>query len=1194
MNKKKLLQLILAGGIIFSSSVLWSRETQSKVLLPPETGYKNLRTALSFARSFYKKGEYEKGFELFRKCSEVKHLTDLHRAECLWYAGLCAEKANDFERAKEYYQKTLQYKGGKFSSNAVKSLKNLARSKNIFPDSSFEKGIPGPWNRMIDQNYMADSSWVRDGSTAFHGKYALRSTGSSPLELSTEGFCSPGTFSVYMKSAAPGAKVRVEFFSYNRFSPLRLAGKEFTLSEKWQRLRLALPKKYLKFDTGTAPLFCRITPLSKGILWADCLQIEEGGLTPWREYAPKTYSLEEGAKRLAPDTSSVTFSKTDKLSAGAGLDGEWEFRVSYPVKASNVPVEMALPLPQGKCFSINEMHVADSRGKVYPLQSRVLSRWPQDGSCRSVLFSFEADLQKGGNRFVVKKGDEVKVHIPVGKPLTFTVSAADSSGAEYVSEKVVPVVEYSGKLYTCYLFRGGLVRGSRFFAPYEVRQKVWHLSGRVEISALIRNPNSSMMVLKNAALHIETGKAGAKALYKQYFDRKLEKFTHAPDGKCGFVRSAGGTLLMREASLRHPVKLEVDEKGRFTAHLWSDDLRSLILSRRTVLHREFVFTAANGKDVPDSLGYKSVGMAKPEYFAKSRFFILPTGFLRNDQPHFKKSMGDYGFFFSGEAKRIFNYTGRFLHGVFNYGDVYGDGGWGNLESYLDFAEMIYAVSMNEHKAFKWALNRAKHYRDMDIAGGVACYHSSNHSGGVGYDFSHSWPQGVLYHYLLTGDFRSLDVIKEVIANYMSHPIDYKYIQGSRSLGRYLLGLADFYGLTGDEKIARRFVEQIRFTEKHELSPRHKDQTLFRWHGRLDPFHVWYGCCAMMEMYLLTGNKEILPSFRREMENSLNPDFYRNDLKELYPGAPFHETLPIHAGLLSCHRGALFYPLMKFYSELTGEKKYLHLAQRAAYAAFLPGIPKAWPMDALRLAVLDNTSEKELLKEVFALQRKAAPRQILNGDFSMTPDWFTHWHLPAGRQMSYDDAVKSWPLREKKEFPLLINEYRQREELVSPWRGYSRNFGWMDHKEFGEKAPSLRVTLSSKWAMGKSTSLACAPLFIEKGRYSFTGRFKFEEGIDKSTSVFIHMIPEGEKRARVLFPLGTTGSFKVETYHPQNFMTGLRGQIKPWRKPGWQEFEFVFTVNTPCIFAPQFNFKLKNRSAQAHAHVDDFKLERKDK
>jgi hypothetical protein len=153
---------------------------------------------------------------------------------------------------------------------------------------------------------------------------------------------------------------------------------------------------------------------------------------------------------------------------------------------------------------------------------------------------------------------------------------------------------------------------------------------------------------------------------------------------------------------------------------------------------------------------------------------------------------------------------------------------------------------------------------------------------------------------------------------------------------------------------------------------------------------------------------------------------------------------------------------------------------------------------------------------------------------------------------------------------------------------------MDHKEFGEKAPSLRVTLSSKWAMGKSTSLACAPLFIEKGRYSFSGRFKFEEGIDKSTSIFIHMIPEGEKRARVLFPLGTTGSFKVETYHSQNFMTGLKGQIKPWRKSGWQEFEFVFTVNKPCIFAPQFNFKLKNRSAQAHAHVDDFKLERKDK
>ena len=91
---------------------LAGRETQHKVLLPPEIGYKNLRTALSFGRSFYKKQEFQKGFELFRKCSEVKNLSDLHKAECLWYAGLCAEKAGDLEKAKLYYGKTLLCRGG--------------------------------------------------------------------------------------------------------------------------------------------------------------------------------------------------------------------------------------------------------------------------------------------------------------------------------------------------------------------------------------------------------------------------------------------------------------------------------------------------------------------------------------------------------------------------------------------------------------------------------------------------------------------------------------------------------------------------------------------------------------------------------------------------------------------------------------------------------------------------------------------------------------------------------------------------------------------------------------------------------------------------------------------------------------------------------------------------------------------------
>jgi hypothetical protein len=401
MKRKKFLQLFLAAGMIFSFPALWGRETQSQVLLPPDIGYKNLRTALSFARSFYKKGEYRKGFELFRKCSEVKALSDLHRAECLWYAGLSAEKNNDPENAKLYYEKTLKYKGGQFSANAVKSLRQLRENKNIFPDGSFEKGSSGPWNRMIDQEYISEPSWVRDDREAFHGKYALRSTSKAALVLMTEGSCSPGVFSVYMKSDRPGGKVRLEVFSYSNFVPLPLGAKEFTLSDRWQRLRLDISRKYLKFEKGTSPVYCRITPLTSNTFLADCVQFEEGKMTPWREYAPKTYSLEEGKRLLAPDTSSVTVGGADKNFSGESLKGVWEFSVNYPVKGSSVPVEMALPLPQGKWFGAGEFQLTDAAGKSYPVQSRVLSFWHKDGSCRSVLFSFEADLRKGENRFFV-------------------------------------------------------------------------------------------------------------------------------------------------------------------------------------------------------------------------------------------------------------------------------------------------------------------------------------------------------------------------------------------------------------------------------------------------------------------------------------------------------------------------------------------------------------------------------------------------------------------------------------------------------------------------------------------------------------------------------------------------------------------------------------------------------------------------
>ena len=1184
----------LISAVCLSGSLLFAdvAADQTKVLLPPGIGYKNLRTALSFARAHFKKGEYDKGFELFKKCSEVPHLTDLHRAECLWYAAWCAEKAGDFEKAKLFYEKTLKYKGEKFTSNAARSLKNLGKSKNILPDSSFEKGSHGAWNRMITHDYLPDTKWRRDDTTAFQGKYSLRSAGKEPLVLMSEGFFAPGVFSIFMKSASAAGKVRLELFAFASFEPLLLASKEYALTDKWQRLVLKVPKKYLRFEEGTAPVFIRITPLSEETLFADCAQLERENLSNYADYRPRTYTFEELAKLENPK---AAFNNAEAVRGDkTPLAGKWEFTVDYPVKAANVPIEMALPLPQGKWFGAGSFTVRDVSGKKYALQSRVLARWPKDGSCRSVLFSFEADLQKGKNLFVVQPGAAEKISLPVRMPLSFTLTCEDGAGQKYLSRKSSSVVEYKGALYNVYLEKGVLVRDKKCLAPYEVRQKVWQASGVNEISALIRNPGKEMMVLKNAALHFESRQGGKAALYEQYFNRAKGTFTHAPDGKCGFVQSPGGTLLMREASLRHPVKLEVDPKGTFTAHLWPEGLKSLILSRKTVLHREFVYTPGKDTAVPERLGYRSTGMAKAEYFGDSRFFILPTGSWRREQPFFKKAMGDYGFFFSGEAERVFNYQGRFLHGLFNYGDVYGDCGWGNLESYLDFAEMIYAVSMGETLPFKWALNRARHYRDSDIAGGVCSYNSGNHAGGFGYDFSHSWPQGVLYHYLLTGDLRSLDVVREVIANYMNRPIDDKYIQGSRSLGRYLLGLADFYALTGDKAIAQRFKEQLKFTEKHELKPGRKDQTLFRWHGRLDPFHVWYGCTAMMEMYLLTGDETILPSFRREIENSLNPDFYRNDLQELYSGAPFEETFPIHAGFLSCHRGALYYPLMKFYSELTGNRKYLEDARIAAYSAFMPGIPKAWPMDAMRLAVLDGTSENALLAGTYALHKKAAAREVLNGDFSKSSEWYTNWHLPAGRQMSYDDALKVWPLREKKEFPKLINEYREREELVSPWRGYSRNYAFMDHKEFGEKAPSLRVTLSSRWAMGKSTSLACSAIWVEKGTYKFSGRYRADSGIAPATAIFFHMTPLGEKRARAIFPLMSEGKFKVETYTAQNFAKELSGSVTPWRKAGWKEFEFTFTANVPFFLAPQFNFKLNNKSAEAHIHVDDIKFERVEK
>lgn len=1064
-------------------------------------------------------------------------------------------------------------------------------SGNLLPDSSFESGGAGQWNRMKDHSYLQGCpGWSTDQTTAFHGRKSLVGIGKNPLILQGEGYHGDGFFSIYLKSAPPHGKVRIEVFSYRGFAPFQLAAEDFETSGDWRRCILKIKRTWLRFEAGSAPFFIRITPLSKGKIWADAVQLERGALTSWQEYRPVLRTRAIAEKLLRERLQALP--QTDLGTGRAGtFSGTCRFTVQYPRQATGVPVTVGIPFAPGKCFMTGNAAVQDENGKIYPAQATVTARWPGDGSIRSAAVDFEGDLQAGHTGFQLIPGTGTAPgRVFRREAPEFRIFMEDTAGNFYEGKEIIRESEGDGAVFSREL-RRGIFCDSAGSSPgeYTLRIKTFHSNGATVIDAAVFNSSDMPLAIRNAGLRIISGRQGEAAVYSQTYAPETRCFAMPPDISCGAVSGNAGTLIFREASLRHPALLELDRKGDFTAWIWPKSLKALILSRKMSINREFVYLPPSVKEARERFGDRATALADPDEFIRSGFFIIPIGRVDKKLPLAEKILTSIKKRFpKGEA--LLKNQVKVLHGVFNYGDVYGDGGWGNLESFLDFSEMIYAVGTNDLDSWAAALERARHYRDVDIIDGSACYHSSNHSGGVRYDFSHSWPQGIIIHYLMTGDPRSREVCLELANRYRERQADDAYIQESRSLARYLLGLADFYAMTGSPGLRQRFMDQLEHVEKRKLKPAEKDQTIFHWHGRLDPYQVWYGACAMMEMYKLTGDARLLNSFRREMDASLNMDFYRHDLQELWPGLPPETAWPIQLGYHSGHRGALMYPLMRFYAETFGKPEMLRLAGTAAYAEFLRGYYYRMPMDIFRMAAITPEHGAEYLEAALSLRRRAAAKTLLNGDFSKNPGWFSNWHLPAGRQMSYDDIVNSWPLTEKKEFPRLIHEYRAREKSVSPWRGYSRNFGYLDPKNYFSAPPSLRITLSRRWSYGQQTSLETAEILVHPGQWKLSGFFRSEPGLE---NLFIwNFTPEkGLMTFHRFRPKSQNGRIPVEIVHAPSTLKDYSAELSQTSKPGWRKFEFRFTVPAVGIASARFQSSLTEKTTQANIWFDDIKLER---
>lgn len=82
------------------------------------------------------------------------------------------------------------------------------------------------------------------------------------------------------------------------------------------------------------------------------------------------------------------------------------------------PVTSGIPVAQGELYRHQHTALFDADGNEVPLQTEILSRWP-DGSIRWLLLDFQVDLQADeSQQFVLRYGREVR-RSPVEQPLLF-------------------------------------------------------------------------------------------------------------------------------------------------------------------------------------------------------------------------------------------------------------------------------------------------------------------------------------------------------------------------------------------------------------------------------------------------------------------------------------------------------------------------------------------------------------------------------------------------------------------------------------------------------------------------------------------------------------------------------------------------------------------------------------------------------
>jgi len=265
------------------------------------------------------------------------------------------------------------------------------------------------------------------------------------------------------------------------------------------------------------------------------------------------------------------------------------------------------------------------------------------------------------------------------------------------------------------------------------------------------------------------------------------------------------------------------------------------------------------------------------------------------------------------------------YGMFNYGDSPNSSGWSNLETMDGRALFLGFMRTGDREYFDVAAAASMHYRDVDIVhpSGQTCTHCGDHTF-FRHNTSHSWIQGVVDHYLLTGDRRSREVAIQHAEWLCETPVD-AYLREGRKFTRYLDNLMDVCLMTGEPRYLAMFHKKLdhRATKWKEENK----QSVLTGTGQPGTgFGVWYGCMALMKLHQLEPTAAHRDLFLRELDYTISRKRFEAQHADRFTRGVMseEEAIALCLAALVHNRGNTLFPPLAYAHRLTGDERYLQI------------------------------------------------------------------------------------------------------------------------------------------------------------------------------------------------------------------------------------------------------------------------------